>query len=149
MNFFQQYEQAINWIVSLCPQPDKFAHTYAGLLIWLLAGLIIRRPLYSVWTLVPVAVLELANEMVDRVTHGSWRWHDSLRDVAATWFWPFVLVACLRLFPVLAGRKPQARQAMLTPSAQHEVERPLATMAPVRAADGDDIGSMLAGREPV
>lgn len=148
MNFFQQYEHTINWIVSLCPQPDKFAHTYAGLLIWLFAGLTLRRPLYSVWTLVPVIVLELANEMVDRVTHGSWRWHDTLRDMAATWFWPCVLLICLRLFPVLTGRRPQRRDS-LTSFTQHEVESPLAAVAPVRAPDGHDVRGVLAGGEPV
>ncbi len=148
MNFFQQYEAAIAWIVHLCPQPDKFAHTYAGLLIWLLSGLILRRPLWSIWTLVPVVVLELANEMVDRVAHGSWTWHDTWRDMAATWFWPFVLVACLQLFPALTGRRRQGK-ASLTPFTQHQIESPLPAVAAVRAAHGDDVRGVLAGGEPV
>ncbi|MCJ2180385.1 hypothetical protein [Novosphingobium album (ex Hu et al. 2023)] len=148
MNFFLRYEQAINWIVGLCPQPDKFAHTYAGLLIWLFAGLALRRPLHSVWTLVPVVVLELANEMVDRITHGSWAWHDTLRDMAATWFWPFVLLTCFRLFPVLTSYRPPGK-AVLAPSAQNEIEGALPPMAPMRAPDGHDVRGVLAGSEPV
>jgi predicted metal-binding membrane protein len=98
------YERIIGWIVSCCPQPDKFAHTYAGLIIWLLAMVAIRRP-RSILPLLVVLVAELANECVDRVAHSSWRWRDTLGDMAATWFWPTILTAVLRwVKPVRQGR---------------------------------------------
>jgi hypothetical protein len=149
MDIFLQYEQAINWVVELCPSsPDKFAHTYAGLTIWLLAALWSRKPLHSFWPLVPVIVFELANETMDRFAHGSWRWEDTVRDVAATWFWPFVLFGFMRLFPSLSGHG-QNETADLAPPAQDEIDGPLPAMAPVRTPDGHDVGRVLAGGEPV
>lgn len=149
MDVFHRYEQAIGWIVSLCPQPDKFAHTYAGLGIWLFSGLLLRKPLSSLITLTPVIALEIANECMDRVAHGSWEWHDTLRDMAATWFWPVVLCFCLRLFPTLAGTRRIWSAEPLAPSPEHHVDRALSTMAPVRAADRNDVRSVLADSEPV
>lgn len=144
MYLIQRYEQAIGWIVSHCPAPDKFAHTYAGLGIWLMAALLSRKPLHSLWTLMPVVAFELANEAIDRLAHGSWRMSDTLRDVAATWFWPFVLCACLRLFPSLSGRRPEKSAPL-----QHDVDRPRAAMPPMRGPDRDDVPGVFARREPV
>ena len=95
MELVHTYEQGIGWIVGHCPQPDKFAHTYAGLVIWLLAMIVVRRP-RSMLPLGAVVLLELANECVDRLAHGSWMWSDTLGDIAATWFWPAILTAWLR-----------------------------------------------------
>jgi hypothetical protein len=100
-SFALRYEQLITWIVSACPAPDKFAHTYAGLGLWLGAAILLRRPLRSPLPLAIVIVLEVANECVDRVAHGGWMWHDTLGDAGATWFWPIVLTAALRRVVVL------------------------------------------------
>lgn len=145
MNFFQRYEAVIGWIVGLCPAPDKFAHTYAGLLIWVLSAVILRRPLYSARTLAPVVALEMANELVDRIAHGSWDLPDTMGDMAATWFWPVALFACLRLFPRLTGR----RTAPLMPLPQNEIESPLTAVTAVRTPDSHNVGSVLAGSKPV
>lgn len=152
MDIFSTYEQAINLIVSLCPQPDKFAHTYAGLAIWLTAGVVLRKPLYSIWPIVPVIALELANETMDRLSQGSWRWPDTLQDMAATWFWPVLLFGCMRFLPVLTGRPNDPPQTGSTPSAppsEDNVERALPTVSPVGTPNGHNVGSMLAGRKPV
>lgn len=101
MDFPARYEAAIGWIVSLCPPPDKFAHTYAGLAIWMLAALLLRRSLASAAPLLVVIAAEVANEIVDRFAHGSWMWHDTLGDAAATWFWPVVLAGLMRWVPAL------------------------------------------------
>jgi hypothetical protein len=101
MVFATRYEAAITWIVSLCPPPDKFAHTYAGLAIWLVAALVLRRSLASVAPLLVVILAEVANEIVDRFAHGSWMWPDTLRDAAATWFWPLLLAGLMRWVPFL------------------------------------------------
>ncbi|MCT2399072.1 hypothetical protein [Novosphingobium mangrovi (ex Huang et al. 2023)] len=153
MDIFLQYERAIDWIVAQCPEPDKFAHTYAGIAIWFLAALWSRKPLYSLWTLVPVIGLELANETMDRFAHGAWFWPDTLRDMAATWFWPVVMVGLMRLFPSLTGRPLTGDRPSepigLAPAPQHEIESPMPSMPPVRAPDRHDVGSVLAGGEPV
>jgi hypothetical protein len=110
MSFLDQYERTIEHLVKLCPQPDKFAHTYAGLTIWLLAAIVLRKPLGSIWPLVVVLAAELGNEYIDFLTYGSWRWHDTLRDMAATWFWPTVLMLAIRAFPhLLRATKGRAK----------------------------------------
>jgi uncharacterized protein YqgC (DUF456 family) len=85
------YEGLVGWIVAHCPGPDKLAHTYAGLAIWLLTGWVFKKSLRSPVPLIGVAVCELANECVDRVAHGSWMWSDTVGDIAATLFWPTVI----------------------------------------------------------
>jgi hypothetical protein len=101
----QQYEHLINQIVSFCPAPDKFAHMTAGLLFWLLAAVVLRKPLYSRGPVAVVVLLEVANEYVDYLANHSWRWPDTLGDAAATWFWPFLLSFCMARMPRLRGGK--------------------------------------------
>jgi len=95
MHVAMAYESIIGWIVGHCPAPDKFAHNYASLAIWLIASVGLRRPT----SLVPLAIViaaEIGNECIDRVAHGSWMWRDTLGDVTATLFWPTVLTLLLR-----------------------------------------------------
>ncbi len=101
MEFARLYEHLIGRIVAHCPAPDKFAHTYAGLAIWLAAAVLMRRPLASARPWLVAVAAEVANECVDRVAHGSWMWRDTLGDAAATWFWPTVLLLALRYVPAL------------------------------------------------
>ncbi len=75
---------------------DSLLHVHAGMAILLLARLATRRSLATPWPLLVVCVAELANEVMDRLYHGSWRWADTLGDVANTLFWPAVLCAGLR-----------------------------------------------------
>lgn len=99
--FALRYEHLIDGIVSICPGPDKFAHICAGLVLWLGSAMLLRRPLRSPLPLAIVVLLEVANECVDRVAHGSWMWRDTLGDAAATWFWPVLLTVALRRMAVL------------------------------------------------
>jgi hypothetical protein len=101
MDFPSRYEAAIGWIVARCPAPDKFAHCYAGLLIWVAAALILRRPLRSSRPVAVVVLAEVVNEVIDRFAHGAWLWRDTLGDAAATWFWPVLLTGLLRWVPRL------------------------------------------------
>lgn len=105
MDIADRYEHVISLIVSYCPAPDKFAHTYAGLTIWLLTAACLRTSLRSLVPLAAVIAAEVANEIVDRVAHGSWMWHDTLGDAAATWFWPIVLTVALRLKMLPAAKR--------------------------------------------
>ncbi len=106
MTFLLRYKHIISWIVEQCPQtPDKFAHTYAGIGFWLLAALVLRRPLASAVPLVVVIALELANEYVDWLNYDHWTLSDTFADMAATWFWPVVLNVALRSAPWLTRRR--------------------------------------------
>lgn len=104
MEIAHRYAHFTGWVVSLCPPPDKFAHTYAGLVIWLLAAIVLRRPLSSWVPLCVIVACEGANEIADYLAYGSWRWHDTLGDMAATWFWPAVLFVALNVDRNLRGR---------------------------------------------
>ena len=102
------YERGVGWIVGHAGGSDKFVHTHAGLAIWLATSAFSRRPLGSALPLLTVAILEAGNETIDRLAHGSWRWSDTLGDIAATLFWPSVMTLCIRLKPRLfrsAGRR--------------------------------------------
>lgn len=103
MNFLLSYETLISKIVSLCPAQDKFAHMSAGLGVWLISAMVLRKPLHSRWPLLIVLLLELGNECVDRLAHKSWRLNDTIGDAIATWFWPVLLTLALANLPLLRG----------------------------------------------
>ncbi len=105
MSFITTYERGIDALVGLCPGPDKFAHVSAGLAFWVLGAILMRRPLHSAGPLAVIVILEMANEYVDYLAYGSWRWPDTIGDAIATWFWPFAITLAMRSFPKLrAGR---------------------------------------------
>lgn len=82
---------------------DSLLHVHAGMAVLLLARVVTRRSLSTPIPLAVVALAEFANELLDRMHYGSWRWTDTLGDVANTLFWPTVLFVGLRL------RKARAR----------------------------------------
>ena len=75
---------------------DSLLHVHAGMAILLLARLMTRRSLATPWPLLVVCAAEFSNEVLDRLHYGSWRWTDTLGDVANTLFWPSVLCLGLR-----------------------------------------------------
>jgi hypothetical protein len=100
LTFAYHYEAAMGWVVTHSGGSDKFAHTYIGLLLWLAGAFLLRKSQRRFEAaLLLVITLELANECVDRVAHGSWMWPDTVGDMAATWFWPTVLTVTRRWFP--------------------------------------------------
>ena len=83
----------ITWIGDGTGLPDTILHIHAGMAVLLVA----------LGTLVPlswVAVAEGANEVLDRIEFGSWRWADTLSDVGNTLFWPTVICLAVRLRPL-------------------------------------------------
>jgi hypothetical protein len=75
---------------------DSLLHVHAGLAILFLARLITRRSLATPVPFLVVVVAEVANEIMDRLTYGSWRLADTGLDLVNTLFWPFVLMVGLR-----------------------------------------------------
>lgn len=96
MWWIRQYEAGVSWIQHQAPGQDKFVHTYAGLAVWLAAAMASGRGLRSPFPILVLIALEVVNESIDRVAHGSWMWHDTLGDVAATLFWPATIMILLR-----------------------------------------------------
>lgn len=96
MLFYAHLKEAIANDTGLA---NTILHIHAGLLILLVARVVTGRPLGSFIPFTAVLALELLNEAIDRINMGSWRWDDTLSDIAHTLFWPFVLSLAIRLSP--------------------------------------------------
>jgi hypothetical protein len=91
------YEGLIRWIGDGTGASDSLLHVHAGLAVLLLARLVTGKSLATPVPFGAVCLAELANEILDRINHGSWLWPDTALDVLNTLFWPFVLMVGLRL----------------------------------------------------
>ncbi len=98
------YHQWIDWVGDGTGLPDTILHIHAGMALLMIARLITRRSFgtFIPWTV--VAAGEAFNEIMDRLNYGSWRWDDTLVDVANTMFWPTVICLGVRLRPIIARR---------------------------------------------
>ena len=98
------YHKMIDWIGDGTGLPDTILHIHAGMALLMIARLITRRSFgtFIPWTV--VAAGEAFNEIMDRLNYGSWRWDDTLVDVANTMFWPTVICLGVRLRPIIARR---------------------------------------------
>jgi hypothetical protein len=101
------YTALIRWIGDGTGLPDTILHIHAGMAVLLLARVITRRSLGTLVPLSVVAAAELANELLDRLHYGSWRWADTIPDVVNTLFWPTVICLAIRLRPLV--RRPRGR----------------------------------------
>lgn len=92
----------ISWIGDGTGLPDTILHIHAGMAVLLVARLVTGR---SLGTLIPLSVVvaaEAGTEILDRMHYGSWRWSDTLGDIANTLFWPVVICLAVRLRPMVA-----------------------------------------------
>jgi len=97
MNLAERYHEVIIWIGSGTGAPDALLHVHAGMAILLLTRIVTRRSLASPIPFAVVCLAELFNEVMDRISFGSWRVTDTTLDVVNTLFWPFVLMVGLRV----------------------------------------------------
>ena len=99
------YQDFINWIGNGTGLPDTVLHIHAGLAVLMLTRIVTGRSLgtWLPWTL--VALAELTNEVMDRILYDSWRWPDTISDIAHTMFWPTVICLGVRLRPMIDGRR--------------------------------------------
>ena len=98
------YHNWIDWVGDGTGLPDTILHIHAGMALLMIARLITRR---SFGTFIPLAVVaagEAFNEIMDRMNFGSWRWDDTLLDIANTMFWPTVICLGVRLRPMIGRR---------------------------------------------
>lgn len=96
MTIARTYGTLIRWIGDRTGASDSLLHVHAGLAVLLLARLITGKSLATPIPFAVVCAAELANEILDRINHGSWMWRDTSLDVLNTLFWPFVLMIGLR-----------------------------------------------------
>lgn len=99
------YQQFIQWIGDGTGLPDTILHIHAGMAVLMLARLVTRRSLGSWVPLSVVVAAEAFNEVMDRLIYHSWRWEDTLGDVANTLFWPLAIFIGIRLRPMLDRRR--------------------------------------------
>ena len=95
------YHEFIDWIGDGTGLADSLLHIHAGMAILLLTRLVSGRSLGSFVPLSVVALAEFVNEVLDRLHFGSWRWPDTLSDVANTLFWPLVICLAVRVRPLI------------------------------------------------
>lgn len=117
---------------------DRAMHVHVGLTLYVAAQLVLRPRRGSFDALLPVVAAELANEVMDRLYFGAWRWDDTLGDIAATLAWPIVLM--------LVGRVRRWRWA----ARRHEKgERLLREVGGHRLRLADHAQSTIDGRSPL
>lgn len=91
------YAQAIHAIGDGTGMADSLLHVHAGMAVLIFTRIVTRRSLATPLPLTLVGIAEAANEILDRLNYGSWRWSDTLGDFANTLFWPTVIFVGLRL----------------------------------------------------
>lgn len=97
------YTHAITWIGDGTGLPDTILHIHAGMVVLLLARVVTRRSLGTLVPLSVVAAAEFANELLDRLHYGGWRWPDTTLDVFNTLLWPTVICLAVRFRPMVAS----------------------------------------------
>jgi hypothetical protein len=97
MNIPKLYSDIILWIGDGTGASDSLLHVHAGLVVLFAARIVTRRSLATPVPFLVVCVAELGNEIMDRLSHGSWRLQDTGLDIVNTLFWPFILMIGLRL----------------------------------------------------
>jgi hypothetical protein len=75
---------------------EDLLHVHAGLLIFVLASLVLRRKMRSPLPLSVVAFFAVANEVLDRIVGPPIRPMEPWVDIANTIFWPAVLFVLAR-----------------------------------------------------
>jgi hypothetical protein len=97
MQFYAALKSAIADDTGLA---NTILHIHGGLAILMIARLALRRSLGSFLPFWVVVAMELLNELVDRINHGSWRWPDTTSDLVNTLFWPLAISLGVLLRPL-------------------------------------------------
>ena len=102
------WERFKDWLSHSVHLTHHQLHVLVGLLLFVLAARVLRRPLASPLPLVPVAVLEAGNEGFDfaRYYSSGWPWtaHATLVDIALTLAPPAALMIAARMTTALRRR---------------------------------------------
>ncbi|MDB5703479.1 MAG: hypothetical protein JWN66_595 [Sphingomonas bacterium] len=101
MSLPSTYHAFIDWIGDGTGLPDTILHIHAGMAVLLVARILSGRSLGTFIPLSFVALAEGANEIMDRLEFGSWRWADTLSDIGNTLFWPTVICIAIRIRPMV------------------------------------------------
>ena len=108
MRPIELYESFNAWIGNGTGLPDTVLHIHGGLAVLMIARMVTGRSLGTFAPLSVVVIAEIAKEVLDRLVYDSWRWPDTLSDVAHTLFWPTVICIGVRLRPMIERRRTSA-----------------------------------------
>lgn len=97
----------VNWVGDGTGLSDTILHVHAGLAVLLIARLVTGRSLGTLVPLSCVVAAEAANEILDRINFGGWRWADTLSDIGNTLWWPTVICLAVRLRPMVRRDRPR------------------------------------------
>lgn len=92
---FEWYSTQKRSLGDLTGASEELLHVHAGLLIFVISALLLRRKMRSPIPLVVVALFAALNEVVDALT-GPMDWLEAVTDFLNTVFWPFVLFLLAR-----------------------------------------------------
>ena len=91
------YHDLIEAIRSATGASSPMLHVHFGMGIFLLAQLLLGSRRGSLAALFIVLEMELLNEAMNRLFHGSWRWADTMHDIVLTLLWPGACVAVSKI----------------------------------------------------
>lgn len=99
------FQQTKLWLVGTLGLPKDALHIYVGLILFLGAAALFRKPLRSPLPILVVILAALAGELWDvidtRAAHRQILWARNWHDVWNTCFWPFALYLFARFTRVL------------------------------------------------
>lgn len=102
------WENFKDWLSNTIGLTHWDLHVIIGLVLLIVFGRIMRRPLGSFMPLVPIALLELGNETLDflRTVYGAWYWNwpDTIVETALTLGPPLLVIVCARLLSMRSDR---------------------------------------------
>lgn len=98
-DFAMWYAQRKGQLGTATGAPESLLHVHAGLAIFVLAALLLRKRMRSPLPFALVILFALANEVVDGLQHRSSTGLEPLVDIVNTIWWPAVLFVLARRWP--------------------------------------------------
>lgn len=93
MDIITSYYELIETVKVVTGMSNPVLHVHAGMAIYLLSQFLLGTRRASWMALSIVLEIELFNEVMNYLYHGSWRWADTSQDILLTMFWPSMCVA--------------------------------------------------------
>ncbi|MWV26991.1 hypothetical protein [Aurantiacibacter rhizosphaerae] len=90
------YSETKRWIEAWTGASQELLHVHAGLLIFVVASLVLRREFRSPIPLALVVAFAVLNELIDFLNGPATNRIEPYRDIANTVFWPCVLFLLAR-----------------------------------------------------
>lgn len=93
MDLITSYYELTEAVKAFTGLSNPVLHIHAGMGIYLLSQFLLGSRRASWMALSIVLEVELFNEVMNYLYHGSWRWADTSQDIVVTMFWPSMCVA--------------------------------------------------------